>query len=173
MLLTTGEKWTEKFPPMPAKRWLTAVVCSGRSVVVAGGLGKGHKKLTTVEVMDTETLQWTTASSLPHPLSQATATLCGDWVYMLGGFYEGSKPSKSVFTCSLAALLQSKSGSLGARMKTLSLARRPNVWHQLTDIPVTLTTCASLHGRLLAIGGNDSDNKETTAIHTYNIATYS
>ena len=88
LLSLTGEKWTEKFPPIPTKRWLTAVVCSGRSLVVAGGLGKGHKKLTTVEVMDTETLQWSTASSIPHTLSRTTATLCGDQVYMLGGFYE-------------------------------------------------------------------------------------
>ena len=145
MLLTTGEKWTEKFPPMPAKRWLTAVVCSGRSVVVAGGLGEGFKYLSIVEVMDTETPQWFTASSLPHPLFEATATLCGDQVYMLGGFYQ-RKYSKSVFTCLLVALLQSKSGSLGARMKTLSLASGPKVWHQLADTPVTHSTCASLHG---------------------------
>jgi len=60
---------------------------------------------------------------------------------MLGGFYEGSKRSRSVLTSSLAALLQcfqSKSGSLGAQMKT-SLTRGLQVWHQLADTPVTLS----------------------------------
>ena len=172
LLCFIDNKWTKRFPPMPTKRWLTVVVCSGRSLVVAGG-STGNKRPSTVEVMDTETLRWSTASSLPHPLSEASATLCGDHVYMLGGFNE-SRQSSSVFTCSLAALLQScQPQSLVARLKTLSLASGPKVWHQLADTPVTLSTCASLHGRLLAVGGRDSDDKETTAIHMYNTTTNS
>ena len=54
--------------------------------------------------MDTETLQWSTASSLPHPLGEASTTLCADQVYILGGFDQTGKESKSVFTCSLATL---------------------------------------------------------------------
>ena len=176
LLSLTDRKWMEQFPPMPTKRWLTAVVCSGRSLVVAGGTGEGYKYLSTVEVMDTESLQWSTASNLPHPLTQATATLCGDQIYMLGGFDQSDKSSKSVFTCSLAALLrsfQSKSGSLGRLMKTLSLASGPKVWRQLADIPVTHSACASLHGHLLAVGGEDSDGEPTSAIHTYNTTTNS
>ena len=174
LLSLTDNKWTKQFPPMSTKRWVTAVVCSGRFVVVAGGVGEGDKKLSTVEVMDTETLQWSTASSLPHPLYLASATLCGDQVYMLGGFDQRDECSKSVFTCSLAALIQScQSQSLGAQLKTLSLASRPQVWHQLADTPVTLSTCASLQEQLLAVGGNDSDEKKTTAIHMYNTTTNS
>ena len=166
-------KWTKRFPPMPTKRWLTAVVCSGKSLVVAGGIGEGDKHLSTVEVMDTQTLQWSTASSLPHPLCEATATLCGDQVYMLGGCDRNVQPPKSVFTCSLAALLQScQPHSLGARLKALSFAR-PEVWHQLADTPVTLSTCASLQGQLLAVGGCDSDDEKTAAIHMYNPTTNS
>ena len=173
LLSLTDNKWTKRFPPMPTKRGSTAVVCSGRSLVVAGGLGKGIKSLSTVEVMDTETLQWSTASSLPHPLHQATATLSRDQIYMLGGF-DLAESSKSVFTCSLAALLQScQPQSLVARLKTLSLASGPKVWHQLADTPVTFSPCASLHGRLLAVGGRDSDDKETTAIHMYKTTTNS
>ena len=174
LLSLTDNKWTKQFPPMPTKCWLTAVVCSGKSLVVAGGVGEGRKKLSTVEVMDTKTLQWSTASSLPHPLYTASATLCGDQVYMLGGFDQNDKPSKSVYTCSLAALLQScQPQSLVARLMILSIASRPKVWHQLADTPVILSTCASLHGRLLAVGGKGSDGKETTAIHMYNTTTNS
>ena len=173
LLSLTDNKWTKQFPPMPTKRWLTAVVCSGKSLVVAGG-GEGVKSLSTVEVMDTETLQWSTASSLPNPLYLASVTLCGDQVYMLGGLDQRSKQSKSVFTCSLAALLQScQSQSLGAQLKTLSLACVPKVWYQLADTPVTLSTFASLQGRLLALGGRDSRGKMTTAIHTYHTITNS
>ena len=170
----TDNKWTKQFPPIPTKRQLTAVLCSRRSLVVAGGVGEGDKNLSTVEVMGTETLQWSTASSLPHPLGQATATLCGDQVYMLGGFDQRMQQSNSLFTCSLAALLQScQPQSLGAQLKTLSLASRPKVWHQLADTPVTFSTCASLQGQLLAVGGRDSVGKSTTAIHMYNTTTNS
>ena len=174
LLSLIDKKWTAQFPPMPTKRWCTAVVCSDTYLVVAGGTGEGIKKLSTVEVMDTETLQWSTASSLPHPLTLATATLCGDQIYMLGGFDPSGNSSKSVFTCSLAALLQSfqsKSESLGRQMKTLSLASGPKVWRQLADTPVTRSTCASLHGHLLAVGGRDSDRE--LAIRTYNTTTNS
>ena len=173
LLSLTNNTWTKQFPPMPTKRQLTAGVCSGRSLLVAGG-STGYKKLSTVEVMDTETLQWSTASSLPHPLYQASATLCGDQFYMLGGFDQSNGRSKSVFTCSLAALRQScQPQSLVARQKTLSLASKPKVWHQLADTPVFLSTCASLHGQLLAVGGENSDGKKTTVIYMYNTTTIS
>ena len=173
LLSLTDSKWTKKFPPMPTKRESTDVVSSGRSLVVAGGEGEGGKNLSTVEVMDTETLQWSTASNLPHSLSEASATLCGDQIYMLGGF-DQSRKSKSVFTCTLATLLRScHAQSLGAQLKTLSLASGPKVWHQLADTPVILSTCASLRGRLLAVGGKDSDGEATTAIHMYNATTNS
>ena len=93
---------------------------------------------------------------------------------MLGGFDQSGKRSKSVFTCSLAALLQScQPHFFVAQLKALSLASRTKVWHQLTDTPVTSSTCASLHGQLLAVGGDNSDDKETTAIHMYNTTTNS
>ena len=174
LLSLTDNMWTKQFPPMPTKRCLTAVVCSGRSLVVAGGLKEGDKHLSTVEVMDTETLQWSTASSLPQPLVQASATLCGDQVYMMGGFDQSNKKSKLVFTCSLAVLLQScQPQSLGARLRIWSLASRTKVWRQLANNPVTLSACSSLHERLLAVGGEDSKGQDTTAIHMYNTTTNS
>ena len=173
LLSFTDNKWTKRFPPMPTKRYSTAVVCSGNSLVVAGG-SNGVTNLTTVEVMDTETLRWSTARSLPHPLCQAMAMLCGDQVYMLGGRDQSENQSKSVFACSLAALLKSSQPqSPGARLRTLSLTSRPKVWHQLADTPVTLSTCASLQGQLLAVGGEDLDDEEANTIHTYNTTTNS
>ena len=56
---------------------------------------------------------------------------------------------------------------------TLSLASRPKVWHQLADTPVTFSSWVALHGKLLAVGGKDSDDKQTTAIHMYNTTTNS
>ena len=92
LLSLSNNYWIEHFPPMPTKRWLTIVVCSVRHLLVAGG-SEGYVKLSNVEVMDTDTLQWSTASSFPHPLSETTATLCGDQVYTLGGIDQSAKQS--------------------------------------------------------------------------------
>ena len=177
LLTLTDNKWTEKFPPMPTKRWLTAVMCNNMYLAVAGGVGEKGKYLNTVEVMDIQSQppQWSIASSLPHPLIQATATICGGQVYTVGGQDQNREQSKSVFTCSMTALLQScQPQSLGAkllvRLRTLAL---PQVWHKLANTPYCRCTCASLRGQLLAVGGMDSDDKETTAIHMYNTTTNS
>ena len=96
----TGEgKWVERFPPMPTKRHGTAAVSSGKSLVVAGGSGGDYIPLHTVEVMDTETLQWSTASSLPFTVAYASATICQDRIYLLG--YGTSNEPRSVLACSM------------------------------------------------------------------------
>ena len=165
-------KWEERFPPMPTKRKLTAVVCSGKVLVVAGGLegGANNHALTTVEVMDTEALQWSTASSLPHPLFDATATVCGDHISLVGGKrvdhgYNFGYNTKSVLTCSLSALLQSQ--KVGAKMKSLSLAGNHSVWRTIDELPVSCSTSVILNGKLLAVGGLKSD-KITSAVYAYN-----
>ena len=42
LLSLTGNEWTKQFPPMPTKRWFMTAVCSGRSLVVAGGVREGR-----------------------------------------------------------------------------------------------------------------------------------
>ena len=103
--LTGAGKWVEHFPPMPTKCYGTAAVCSGKSLVVAGGCGGDHNALHTVEVMETETLQWSTASSLPFVLRYASATICQDCIYLLG-YYMSNEP-RSVLACSMTDLQQS------------------------------------------------------------------
>ena len=153
---------------MPTKRYGTAAVCSGKSLVAAGGSGGDHKSLHTVEVMDMETLQWSTASSLPFALRYASATICQDRIYLLG--YDMSDAPRSVLACSMADLLQScRPQMLGASLKTLTLQE---VWHRVANLPVCSSSCATLCGQLLAVGGSD-DISYMTAIHQYNPATNS
>jgi len=153
-----GREWVEYFPPMPTRRYHTAVVCSGKALVVAGGRSwrKGKAALTTVEVMDTDTLQWLTASSLPYPLLDASVTVCGDNVYLVGGVDQYGIPTMPIFTHSLSALL----------------AENNAAWHTIPGLPVDCSTCIELNEQLLAVGGQ-SDGKETSAIYVYNMATNS
>jgi len=171
LISLTGErKWVEHFPPMPTKRSGPQAVCTGKSLVVAGGGSMKSSYLNIVEVMDIETVQWSIASSLPFAIRYGSVTICQDRIYLLG--YNTSKELRSVLACSMADLLQScRLQSLGARlMKTLTLQA---VWHGVANLPVQYSSCATLCGQLLAVGGRDDNYNYTTAIHQYNPATNS
>ena len=118
----------------------------------------GVSGLRTVEVMNTKTLQWSTAADLPKPIHRAPAASCDDQIYILG--------ESNMYTCSLQALTQSCK-SFPANFRN----RGARVWKKVAAPPVTLTTCVSIHGRLLAVGGGDLDQKPTPAIHVYNPTT--
>ena len=156
----SGRRWTEKFPPMPTKRWGSTALCTGTALIVAGGGTKQFSDLKTVEVMNTETEQWSTAADLPQPLWLAPAAVCGDHVYILG------RSNKVMYTCSVLTLIQSCKSFLASIRN-----RDARVWKEAAAPSVMETTCVSIHGQLLAIGGLDSDEKSTTAIHMYNPTT--
>ena len=171
-------KWTEKFPPMPTKRKYLTVVCTETALIVAGGQQENLRKLTTVEVLNIENRQWSTAVDLPEPLQYHSATVCGDQLYMLGGAHHLDL-TKSVYTCSVSALLQTcTQKSLVATLKrALSLFNNSSgdrgVWSKLPDLPVSESTCVTFCGQLLAIGGKDVDRKPITAVYMYNPSTNS
>ena len=156
-----NRKWTREFPRMPTKRSGTTALWTGTVLVVAGGEGEGGTKLSEVEVMRGGV--WSTAAPLPEPLHCASATICNAHIYIVGGMKDFSA-SKSVYTCSLDALLQS------CQQRWFG-----GVWSnvRVADLPVIHSTCVSLHGRLLAIGGEDTNSLPTTAIHMYNPSTNS
>ena len=157
-------QWSEVFPPMPTARSGTASVTTEQALVVAGGWD-GRENLDTVEVMTIATKQWTIAQHLPHPLSLISGTICGDQLYLGGGFIEVVEPSRSVLTCSLTDLLPPQ--SLGGRLRTLSLATKPGVWREIENLPVTESTLTTLGGHLLAIGGMSDSYDPTADVHRY------
>ena len=56
---------------------------AGTALIVAGGIAKNGSTMKTVEVMDTEILQWFAAVELPQPLWGPPAVVCGDQIYIL------------------------------------------------------------------------------------------
>ena len=174
MSLTVEGKWTEKFPPMPTKRYYVSAVCTRTDLIVTGGRRKGAEVLSTVEVLNIENRQWSTAVDLPEPLQYHSVTVCGDQLYILEGAH-GHLLTKSVYTFSVSALLQTCiQKSSKERTSALSLSTSSSgVWSKLPDLPVVHSTCVTFCGQLLAVGGKDSDNEPTTAIYIYNQATNS
>ena len=150
-------KWVELFPQMPTARYYLAAVCRGRNVIAAGGTGDGDRRLSIVEILDTELQQWSSAASLPHPMYLASITVCEDLLYLLGGCDQNDDVSLSVLTSSITNLLHQQ------RHKANHLV----VWRRATDAPYYDSTAVSVGGQLLAIGGCDEDWKKTSAIFAY------
>ena len=114
-----------------------------------------------VEVMDTQTLQWITVASLPFPLSQATATICGSRLCLGGGFSDGA--TKSVLMCELSDLMESRLPSLATKSR--------QVWKEIAELPVVLSSLVTLQGQLLAVGGLATLDYATTTseVSQYNM----
>ena len=164
-------RWTikEVFPPMPTKRYGSSALCTGTALIVAGGVGESQDMpVATVEVMSTKTHEWSTAVDLPEPTLFGALVQVDDCCMYVGN-------GNSVYTCSVSALLQfCKLRSLGARRpRAQSSPNIIKVWSKVTDLPVTCSTCISLHGQLLVVGGKDSYFKPTSALHMYSPATNS
>ena len=160
-LLSLRKKWTEVYPPMITKRRGMTAVTSKEHLIVAGGVTGAFSAtcISTVEAMAMKTQTWSTVTSLPCSYSRASGTICGDQLYMLGGWDDMSM-TNLVLTCSLSELLQSSSSSSSS-----------SVWHRVADAPAYSSTCAAVNGELLVVGGRDKKHKPTASVHKYNPTT--
>ena len=161
LLSLHNNSWAVVFLPMPTKRHSTTTIATNtmEHVIVAGGSSSPFTvNIPTVEIMDTRSQLWSSVASLPRPYSAASATICGDRLYLLGGFDERGK-TKSVLTCTLIQLIGSLSSS--------------SVWHRIADAPVYRSTCTTVDGELLAVGGCDERGKAKATVYKYNIKTNS
>ena len=161
------KKWLRHLPAMPTRRFNTAAVCSGCSLIVAGGYNDSYR-LIAVEVLDTDTRQWFIASSLIRPFSSATISICGERLYMLGGVDPSGYRTRSVLSCSIPELLQSCQTQQRARR--LRAVIQSTIWRHVADAPHCLSFCATFCGKLVAVGGDEAC-KSTSAISVYNETT--
>ena len=148
-------KWLQHLPPMCNKRFFAAAVCNGRFLIVAGGNDE-RNELTTVEVLNLDSQQWSAACSLPHPIDETTTSICGGRLYMVGGFDATTFDTRSVLTCSIPELLHS--------CQTPSMS---TIWQWVADAPYRKSSGVTLCGRLVAVGGIDEAGKETKSVSAY------
>ena len=158
----SGRSWKKVLPPMTTKRCRPAAASTPTHLVVAGGT-RGYRsgRLSTVEVLSQETLQWSTASSLPVDVFYPQLTLCGRSFYLLNG--------NSLCSCSVEDLLKSCEPATNS-------SDGDSVWTQLAAVPVKFdSSIVTLRGNLLVIGGTDDlfGGNITGAIHCYNVTTNS
>ena len=142
-------KWVEKYPPMNTVRKSPAVVSTsdGDYLIVIGGFD-GDRWTATVELFQVKNRRWQKLTDLPQPLTNPSATICGDQLNVIG--YDGNG-----YSCSLQALPSSDRPITSPF--TLS-------WKPLPRLPVTWSTAATLCGQLVIIGGKQ-DRSAVNSIH--------
>ena len=168
--------WAETYPPMPTRRDSVAATCYGSYLVVAGGIERSY--LRTVEVLQVEDKQWLRAASLPTEIFSGSASICGDCLYLLGGWVALSTITYSVMTCSLRDLINSCRDAADSQLKNGE--GEPNqgshangegggegVWTFAPMLPVTKSSCVSFRGQLLAVGGQLKNGEPTGKIWRY------
>ena len=142
------------FPPMITKRSQVTTVCDKehQHLVVAGGRDKDGP-MTKVEILATVSKQWSPVASLPNKMYRANGCLCGEFVYILGGFnYDEASnqiASKIAFAVSLSTLIKSQ-------------ANEENVFRSIEDLPYVRSVCTTFCNRVFAIGGTKDGNCEPT-----------
>ena len=169
-----SKRWSERFPAMPTKRLLSAVIRADKLLVVAGGQIEWEgNPVSSVEIMKVDSEQWFIANELPKALSQVAAIACYDRLYLAGGFGQDSFESKAIFNCSISALFKSaRSYSFGSWLsKTLLGGTESKVWQQQGEVPVCYSAVTSIGGQLVAVGGRGGDSapKVKSAIRMYRL----
>ena len=152
-----SKKWTHPYPDMTTPRFACSAVMYKQYLVVAGGAGTDSVRLSSVEVMNTDTKQWYAAPPIPIAWTSMKRAIVGDMCYFMGGNIMHGDPTNKVFSVSLPALVP--------QLKSDSSAQ---TWKELPRLPVTSAAPLSISGSLLAVGGRDKDGKTgVSALHLY------
>ena len=152
-----SKEWTHPYPDMPTARSDCSAVVYNEWLAVAGGWG--GERLSSVEVMNTDSKQWYAAPPTPTPWSSMRTAIVGDTCYFMDSFI---RKSTVVYSVSLPALV-SQLPSLDSRER----GKQHQIWKVIPGLQTKCSTPLSIRGSLLAVGGMDRDGKAVTAIHLY------
>ena len=173
---TSEQSWKEIHPPLPTPRHYATAVTSGNTLVVAGGSIRNNQRVATVEILDIAKKAWSRGIDLPLPISSPVSVLCGEDFYVLGGFSPQGKQSTVAVCCSVRDLIRS-STSVGEKKNTVETTRETYTlgfpWREIPDAPLTHTTCSSLNGSLVLVGGMKHSKKASGEVFRYDAMEYS
>ena len=110
------------------------------------GTGGGGDDEKCVEVLDTKSKQWYTASPLPSDASRPSLTVIQDTLYVV---WRESAVSVSIPIFISDAMSQSQASDS-------TNEPRPTEWQSLPDTPTYHPAITSFHGYLLTVGALDS-----------------
>ena len=151
-----SKKWSHPYPDMNTPRFACSSFTYRQWLVVAGGGGAGVRKLSSVEVMNTDTKQWYAGPPTPIAWHSMKTAILDDTCYFMGGYIETLANTDKVYSVSLPALISQ-----------LRSAKDTQTWKELPQLPVTYASPLTIRGFLLAVGGMDKGRKVVSALHLY------
>ncbi len=143
--------WKTSLPPMSEQRWWPSATSYKHWLVVAGGC---HLRtfLSSVEILDLMTNQWSSGPSMPISWhSMKSINIRGAW-YLMGG--HGNV--RDVYGVSLK------------HVTNVSQTSGEKIWKKLASLDCVRATPLSINGHILAVGGYSTDqNKMVSTIQHY------
>ena len=154
-------------PPMPTGRSRPAVISHDNLLLVTGGLAEDVSTvLNTTDVLDLTTMKWSTPEGLNLliPLRLHHLTLCGEYLYLMGGMtvYSWRSPEDDNSQAWRAKWSDVKETAAPQH----SQAQRC-VWTRIADPPTLSPTPISCGGTLYTVGGHARDGKPISTVYAY------
>jgi serine/threonine protein kinase len=157
------KEWRNTIPSMPTPRWRHGVVQTSSVVAVLGGRGSDGTLLSTVDVLHTATLQWTTSPllKLPLPMWGLSTATCDGHLYIACGRDRVDHPTKSTFKLSLDLLEQ----SVAKQHVQDDSPQWP--WTEVKNTPFYSSGLLPTSHHPLVVGGCDSSNNSSSVISVF------
>ena len=152
-----NKQWTQPYPEMHTVRSSCSADVHNEWLVVAGGWSASGAKLSSVEVMNTNSKQWYAGPPTPIPWSSMKTATVGDECYFMGGYNDTGFPTNTVYSVSLSALMTGLNSS----------TRKGQIWKEISGLQTVHSTPLSISGSFFAVGGVDKDCKTVTTILLY------
>ena len=157
--------WVTSLPPMPTARFHPSVFTHNTHLIACGGVTSWTSLqqftcTSTVEVLSSETGQWSTLAPLPFPLRLMSTVISNGRCYLIGGSRqegEHQKETKRAYSAPLPLLMESSSHPSPSSA----------VWEVLPNCPLYGSTAAGLGGCVLALGGKTQANVSSTDVFLY------
>ena len=160
-------RWKQVLPPMPTGRLRPAVICHDNLLLVTGGVAEDKSVLDTTDVLDLNTMKWTTQQglSLPIPLWGPHLALCGEYLYLVSGAtgYPWQSPENDNSMVWRAKWSDVKQTAAPQH----SQSQRGAVWIRIADHPTLSPTAISCGGTLYTVGGRTRDDILISTVHSY------
>ena len=158
-----NKEWRNTIHSMPTPRFAPGVVQTSSVVAVLGGLGSDRTGLSTVDVLHTATLQWTTSPllKLPLPMRAMSAATCDGHLFIAGGLDRDDLGTKTTFKLSLDLLEQSVA-------KQHIQDDPPQCrWIEVENTPFYRSGLLPTSHHPLVVGGHDSSYNSSSVISVF------
>ena len=166
VLTLSHQQWSPLFGNMNRARVRPVVASHKQSTIIAGGKCHGDIVLDSIEVLNTNTNQWTTSKAcLPQPMWAINGTSCNGSLVITGYYGQDSRRYNGAFITSMDNLIDLS--------VTHSTSTKDGKWIQLTDTPYWRTTIVPHTTPPVILGGQDEQLNTTDDIMAYDDSTNS